>query len=127
MTTKSHKAQWLRDNLKKGEVYAGLILGKDGAPDHHLIVIPGEIEKATFDEAQKWARKQGGDLPTRREQRVLFANAKEAFKPDWYWSGELNASVASFAWCQGFSYGDQFTYRIYFHCRARAVRRLIIE
>jgi len=127
MTTKHHKAQWLRDNLKNGEVYAGLILGKDGAPDHHLIVIPGEIEKATFAEAQKWAKKHGGDLPTRREQRVLFANAKEAFQADWYWSGEPYASDARFAWCQSFNDGYQFSNDVSTHCRARAVRRLIIE
>ncbi len=127
MTTKSYKAQWLRDNLKPGEVYAGLILGQDGAPDHHLIVIPGEAEKVTFAEAQKWARKQGGDLPTRREQRVLFANAKEAFTPEWYWSGEINASVARYAWFQDFTFGSQSGGHVYDHCRARAVRRLIIE
>jgi hypothetical protein len=127
MTTKSYKAQWLRDNLKPGEVYAGLILGQDGAPDHHLIIVPGEIEKATFAEAQKWARKQGGDLPTRREHRVLFANAKEAFKPEWYWSGEINASGARSAWCQNFGSGYQTSDSVGLHCRARAVRRLIIE
>jgi hypothetical protein len=126
MTTKSYKAQWLRDNLKPGEVYAGLILGQDGAPDHHLIVIPGEAEKVTFAEAQKWARKQGGDLPTRREQRVLFANAKEAFKPDWYWSGEINAFAARSAWSQTFLNGNQHFNTVYGHCRARAVRRLPI-
>jgi hypothetical protein len=127
MTTKNYKAQWLRDNLKKGEVYAGLILGTDGVPDHHLIVIPGEAEKVTFAEAQKWAKKQGGDLPTRREQRVLFANAKEAFQPDWYWSGEPYASDASFAWCQSFGNGGQINTRVITQCRARAVRRLIID
>lgn len=26
------KAQWIAENLKKGEQYAGLILGKNGAP-----------------------------------------------------------------------------------------------
>ncbi len=127
MTTKSYKAQWLRDNLKPDEVYAGLILGQDGAPDHHLIVIPGEAETVTFAEAQKWAKKQGGDLPTRREQRVLFANAKEAFHTDWYWSGEPNASDARYAWYQCFDYGYQSGNYVGSHCRARAVRRLIIE
>ena len=127
MTTKNHKAQWLRDNQRKGEVYAGLILGKDGAPDHHLFVIPGEAEKVTFAEAQKWTKKQGGDLPTRREQRVLFANAKEAFQADWYWSGEPHASDARYAWCQDFRDGGQDYGNVSYHCRARAVRRLIIE
>ncbi len=127
MTTKAFKAQWLRDNLKKDEVYAGLILGMNGAPDHHLIVIPGEAEKITFTEAQKWAKKQGGELPTRREQRVLLANAKEAFKEDWYWFGELHASDARYAWSQYFYTGGQRYYHVDGQCRARAVRRLIIE
>jgi len=127
VTTKNHKAQWLRDNQRKGEGYAGLILGKDGAPDHHLFVIPGEAEKVTFAEAQKWTKKQGGDLPTRREQRVLFANAKEAFQADLYWSGEPHASDARSAWYQGFSTGRQSDGNVSDPCRARAVRRLIIE
>jgi hypothetical protein len=126
MTTKNHKAQWLRDNLKKGEVYAGLMLGKDGAPDHHLIALPGDAEGLTFEQAQAWAKKQGGELPTRREQRVLFANAKEAFQPTWYWSGELNASGTQYAWCQDFDCGGQHGGLIFTTCRARAVRRLII-
>jgi len=127
MTTKSHKAQWLRDNLKKGEVYAGLMLGKDGAPDHHLIVLPGEGKDLTFEQAQAWAKKAGGDLPTRREQRVLFANAKERFQPEWYWSGELSASGASYAWNQSFTSGGQNDFHVNCQCRAVAVRRLIIQ
>jgi hypothetical protein len=94
MTTASLKAQWLRDNQKPGEVYAGLILGEKGEPDHHLFVMPGEAKDVTFQAAQKWAKEQGGDLPSRREQRVLFANAKAAFHPEWYWSGEQHASAS---------------------------------
>lgn len=109
MTTASYKAQWLRDNQKPGEVYAGLILGEKGEPDHHLFVMPGEAKGVTFPQAQEWAKKQGGDLPTRREQRVLFANAKAAFQPDWYWSGEQHAAFSDYAWFQNFSYGYQIT------------------
>ena len=127
MTTKSHKAQWLRDNQKPGEVYAGLILGEKGEPDHHLFVMPGEAKGVTFQQAQEWAKKQGGDLPTRREHRVLFANAKAAFQPDWYWSGEQHASTSDYAWYQRFSNGNQSYDVKSYEGRARAVRRLIIE
>lgn len=31
-----------RPTLNEGEHYAGLILGKDGEADYHLILLPGE-------------------------------------------------------------------------------------
>ena len=62
------KAQWIKENLKPGEVYAGLILGKGGAPDHHLILLPGETS-ANFKDAETWAKNAGGSLPTRRERK----------------------------------------------------------
>ncbi len=127
MTTVTHKAQWLRDNQKQGEVYAGLILGEKGEPDHHLFVMPGEAKGVTFQQAQQWAKKQGGDLPTRREQRVLFANAKAAFQPDWYWSCEQHASNSLNAWRQHFDFGGQGINGKSYEGRARAVRRLIIQ
>jgi hypothetical protein len=126
MTTATHKAQWLRDNQMPGEVYAGLILGEKGEPDHHLFVMPGEASGVTFQQAKKWAKEQGGDLPTRREQRVLFANAKAAFQPEWYWSGEQHASGSGNAWGQHFYGGGQYINYKSYEGRARAVRRLSI-
>ena len=120
------KAQFLKQNQKKGERYAGLMLGENGKPDYHLFIIPGEAEKVAWAKAKEWAKKAGGDLPTRREQRVLFANAKEHFKPDWYWSGEQLASTSDIAWGQYFDGGDQYYYDKSSQGRARAVRRLLI-
>ena len=40
----SVKQEFLSSILKKGELYAGLILGKNGETDHHLILLPGEAE-----------------------------------------------------------------------------------
>src|SRR6478672_4360219 len=34
--------------LADGECYAGLILGKEGAPDHHLILLPGEAQDVSW-------------------------------------------------------------------------------
>lgn len=120
------KAQFLADNLREGEVYAGLILGEDGAPDHHLFLLPGEAENVTFKAAQTWAKKAGGDLPTRREQSLLFANCKGEFKRSWYWSGEVNESNTSYAWYQNFLNGYQGSYHLYSELRARAVRRSVL-
>lgn len=121
------KAAWLKAHLKKGELYAGIILGKNGTPDHHIILLPGDSEGITWTKAKEFAARAGGELPTRREQSLLFANLKDAFKSSWYWSSEAHASDASYAWCQYFNYGSQSLNRIDRQCRARAVRGLIIE
>lgn len=126
MTTATAKAEWLRNNLKDGEIYAGIILGQNGEPDHHLVLLPGE-DNLNWKAAQTWAKKQGGELPTRREQSLLFANCKDQFKPAWYWSGQQHESYASYAWYQVFSYGSQGITHNDTTCRCRAVRRIAIE
>lgn len=120
------KAQFLKENLKPGEHYAGLILGKDGKPDYHLILLPGESERVKWDDACKWAKTAGGELPTRREQALLYANLKEEFQPVWYWSGEQHAANPDCAWLQYFGNGGQSYSRKSYQSRARAVRRLEI-
>jgi hypothetical protein len=126
---KTQKAQWIAENLKPGEHYAGIILGKNGDPDHHVILLPAKDDKSmNWKTAQDMAKKAGGVLPSRREQSLLFANCKEEFKPDWYWSGEEYAQTTAAAWCQNFNYGIQgLIYKDGSYCRARAVRRLVIE
>lgn len=94
--------------LAEGEVYAGVLLGKNGAPNHHLILLPGDIEDGKWDDAKTWAESIGGELPTRREQSLLFANCGEGFKRDWYWSSETHESDSAYAWCQYFGYGYQY-------------------
>jgi hypothetical protein len=111
--------------LVSGEQYAGIILSK-GKPTHHLILLAGEIDKATWPKAGAWAKKQGGELPTRREQALLFANVPGEFKPEWYWSSEQHASYPSGAWVQSFSFGGQTGNLKDYGSRARAVRRLKI-
>ena len=108
--------------LAEGETYAGLILNEDGTPSHHLVLLPGETE-ATWADAKAWATKAGGELPTRREQSLLFANAKAGFKARWYWSSEKHES-GSLAWIQYFGNGFQDTTHVDNGYCARAVRRL---
>lgn len=121
------KAQFLTDNLREGELYAGLLLGKNGDPDIHVILLPGKAEKLSWDQAKQFAAHAGGELPTRREQSLLFANLKEEFDPYWHWSSEQHPSYPSDAWFQGFHDGGQSFSHKSDGGRARAVRRLIIQ
>ncbi|MEW5893355.1 MAG: DUF1566 domain-containing protein [Pseudomonadota bacterium] len=121
------KEQWSKENLAAGEEYAGIIIGKNGDQDYHLILLPGEVERATWNKAMDWAKSGIGQLPTRREQSLLFANLPEHFNSAWYWSCEQLASDAGFAWVQVFVNGNQGNYHKSFEGRARAVRRLPIQ
>ena len=93
--------------LKAGERYAGLLLSADGLPSRHLVLLPGEAEDVGWVEACEWAAKVGGELPTRQEQALLYANLKSEFQPAWYWSSQQHESNGSCAWHQNFSYGGQ--------------------
>ena len=113
--------------LAQGEHYAGLIIGKDGEPSYHLILLPGDAESLTWDKAQAWANGQGGELPTRREQPLLFANLKECFESTWYWSNQQHEKESGWAWYQDFFNGLQYDKRKSNELRARAVRRVIVK
>jgi hypothetical protein len=113
--------------LKHGEHYAGIELGKNGEPSRHLILLPEEAKGLTWNEAKEWAKKNGGELPTRRQQYLLFANLKEQFKEAWYWSGEEHALDSDYAWYQSFMRGTQDYDEKNTKGRAMAIRSLIIE
>jgi hypothetical protein len=114
----------VRETLKEGEIYAGIILGKDGAPDHHVILLPGDAQDVTWSAARQWALLAGGDLPTRRELALLNANLREQFGKVWYWSSEHSEARSQLVWGQNFSSGIQTMYGRQFHGRGRAVRRV---
>ena len=122
---KANINKFLKENLQEGEVYAGIILGKE-EPDYHLILLPGEQVNVQWKTALDWAKSIGGDLPTRREQSLLFANAKEEFKQAWYWSSETHQTSDGYAWYQYFYDGYQDDTRKDSGYPARAVRRLVI-
>jgi hypothetical protein len=117
----------VKEALKDGEQYAGLILGKNGCPDHHLILLPGDAQEVTWSAAREWAATAGGELPTRRELSLLFANLKEEFERVWYWSSEQSEARSQLVWGQNFTSGIQTMYGRPFRGRARAVRRLPAE
>ena len=110
--------------LNDGEEYAGIILGNDGAPDYHLILLHGEAESVNWKDAKKFATRAGGELPTRREQSLLYANLKDQFSSNWYWSDEQHAAGSGYVWYQFFFSGLQSTCSKDHELRARAIRRI---
>ena len=109
--------------LNKGELWAGVV--SIGTQLHHVILLSGEFE-GNWNESIAWAKEQGGDLPSPLEQKLLFVNLENQFKPEWYWSGAPLASSESYAWMQNFHLGAQRYDLKVSYARARAVRRLPI-
>ena len=110
--------------LFAGGIYAGITRGVDGAPDQHLVLLPGEAVDVDWDAACAFAASVGGELPTLAEQALLYANLKDQFEPRWYWSSEQ--AGPSTAWLQDFYDGTQDYDDRSYEGRARAVRRLPI-
>ncbi|MGG2044071.1 DUF1566 domain-containing protein [Burkholderia gladioli] len=111
--------------LAAGERLAGAIHNDDGSVAHYVILLPGEAEEVDWAAAQRWAEERGGELPTRREQSLLFTNLRSEFESAWYWSSQVHESNSGWAWSQRFSLGDQGSSPQSVELRARAVRRFI--
>ena len=127
VTQASAKAAFLAASLKTGEHYAGLLLGKNGEPDQHLVVIAVNDTKTNWAAQTEWAKGAGGELPSRRELNLLRANMRELFKDEWYWSNETYESESSYAWCQNFDDGSQCDIHKSAALRAVAVRRIEVQ
>ena len=111
--------------LAEGETYIGCI-GDAAGNLHHVILLPGDNDDASWKKQMAWAKSIGGDLPNRIEQAMLWATHRDLFQKDWYWSNEQHASYSGYAWFQYFYYGTQDYYDVGSKLRARAVRRLPI-
>jgi len=111
----------------QGGIYAGIMRGRDGNPDYHLIVgkatepMPWGKAKDEVERHPEWS------LPYRAEQALCYANVPELFEKEWYWSCEQHAGTAGYAWCQNFGNGNQYYNLKSNELRARAVRRLVIR
>ena len=108
----------------EGGIYAGLTIHDNQVMA--LVLLPGD-ESLNWKDAVAWAEKQGGELPSRIDQLVLWKNVKDQFKGEWYWSGEQYAPGGGFAWAQLFHYGYQYDCLKSSFFRARAVRRLTLQ
>ena len=109
--------------LADGEIYVGAI-GDALGNLHHVILLPGDNDDDTHEAQLEWAKSIGGDLPSRIEQAMLWANHRDQFKKDWYWSNEIHDTESGWAWYQNFDYGSQLDRHRSCELRARAVRRV---
>ena len=116
-----------RITLAPGELYVGTIISADSSKNHHVILLPGDMDDIKWDAAMAWAKSIGGDLPDRVEQSLLFATMKDQFEEAAYWSNMQHAWASGSAWFQLFSYGHQYDCVKGAELRARAVRRSIIQ
>ena len=110
--------------LKDGERWVGVATTQKGL--HHVILLPGDYDPATWKKQMALAKKAGGDLPDRLELALLRVMLPEEFEKDAYWSNEQHAVDSDYAWCQVFDNGYQYNSRIYSKLRARSVRRVAI-
>lgn len=107
------------------EIYAGILLGKNGEPDQKIFVLSDEPATAlTWEVAMAWAKSLDASLPTKRELALLYANVPELFENECYWSSEQSASFDGIAWSKPFGYGGQYYDGNDSELRARAVRRV---
>ena len=107
---------------RKGEIYVGGIINPDGSVTHTFL-LAGEKADVTWKDALAWAKAQGGDLPNRVEQALLWAHHSKHFQQRWYWSNEQFAADSDYAWSQRFYYGGQSYWHKDSKTMARAVRR----
>ena len=113
--------------LYEGESNAGLVM-VDGKPGYWLILLPHVSPDLKWQDAIDWARSVGGELPTRFESALLYANVRDQIDTDyWYWTATPDAGYDDCALVQDIDYGDQFAARKDEHFRARAVRRVELK
>lgn len=111
--------------LEAGETYVATLFDAANGKGYHLILLPGDNDPANWETQTAWAHSIGGELPTRVEQSLLFAQCKSLFKEEAYWSND--GTESGWAWFQIFRYGNQDNYHKSHELRARAVRRLPIQ
>lgn len=128
MTTKTPKTIPLprMHSTYAGGTVMGVMAGENGQADYLLLDLGVEPkDDVTWQEALDWAKSVGGELPTRREQAMLFANRREGqYMKRWYWSCEPYGGDGRYAWLQHFTSGYQYDGHKDGSNRARAVRRV---
>ena len=106
-----------------GGTFAGLATKPDGA-HCAVVLLPDNGTDLTWAKAKAWAKKQGGELPSRPVAALLFANVKASLQPRWHWTSE--EYDASFAWLCYFGNGGQIFSLKSFEGSAVAVRYIKI-
>lgn len=109
---------------KYGKSIEGAGHVNDGLANTKALIAAGECPAA---EACHAYRGNGFDdwyLPAQAELNLCFANAREHFAKEYYWSS--TQCSAHYAWVQHFGYGLQLNFPKANGFRVRAVRRLLV-
>ena len=111
----------------QGGTYAGIVRGRDGQPDRHMVLADARPNtRLNWQAAMAWAAGVEVDghtdfsLPDRYQSAVLFGNLDDQFEKAWYWTS--TPASEGYAWYQLFSYGLQSSNLTSYEGRARAVR-----
>ena len=114
--------------IAEGEIYVGIVTNTAGERNH-VVLLPGDNDRATWQEQMEWAKSIGGDLPTRVEMLFLLENHRDEFERDAYWTcqPDTDPGYSCWAWSQDFYGGSQGSLEQFTRLRARAVRRLSIQ
>jgi hypothetical protein len=105
----------------EGGAFAGLTTKPDGT-HCAVVLLPGAGTELTWTKAKAWAKKQGGELPSRPVAALLFANVKASLQPRWHWTSQ--EFDASYAWLCHFGYGLQNDSHKSYEGSAVAVRQI---
>ena len=107
-----------------GGHFAGITTNPKG--QHYAVVLlPEQGSDLTHAKAKAWAKKLGGELPTRPVAAMLFANLKKLLREEWHWTADTQG--ASSAWYCYFNYGYQHGHHKSDECSAVAVRLIPIS
>lgn len=107
--------------LLNGGTFAGLTTKPDGT-HCAVVLLPGTGTDLTWTKAKAWAKKQGGELPSRPVAALLFANVKASLQLGWHWTSE--EYDASLAWLCYFGNGGQIFSLKSYEGGAVAVRQI---
>lgn len=107
-----------------GGHFAGITTNSKG--QHYAVVLlPEQGSDLTHAKAKAWAKKLGGELPTRQVAAMLFANLKKLLREEWHWTADTQG--ASYAWYCDSCYGNQYYCHKSFEGLAVAVRLIPIS
>ena len=107
-----------------GGHFAGITTNSKG--QHYAVVLlPEQGSDLTHAKAKAWAKKLGGELPTRPVAAMLFANLKRLLREQWHWTADTQG--ASCAWDCHFDNGYQDCDHKSFEGSAVAVRLVPIS
>lgn len=106
-----------------GGIFAGITTTREGTHAAVVLLTEQPEQELTWQAAMDWAKEHDAQLPARPVSALLFANVKDQFEEDWYWTCEESSWSPSYAWYQYFGYGAQLYSHKGAEGRVRAVRR----